>query len=210
MSQNGKIHTIYSTCVVYVCLCVSSHDHMDTLFPLFAHCEGIHRSPPHSGPVMQRSFMFSLLLCVLPRWNVVEMTKMLMIHCIFYSTTVTSHERPAVLALGASNPEVSTRKEPVMQKAVPRHDFCTTPPFPVFGHKQHVANPTFLQSRTLRPFTPPDVPEDAINGSRADEDANLATLSPPGLNTLADIAQATVSNAFHSEYHGVLIQVLCN
>ena len=99
---------------------------------------------------------------------------------------------------------------PHMGKALPRHDFGTTPPFPVFGHRQHVANPTFLQSRTLRPFTPPDVPEDAINGSRADEDANLATLSPPGLNTLADIAQATVSNAFHSEYHVVLIQVLCN
>ena len=155
--------------------------------------------------------MFTLLLCLLPRWNVVVMTKMLMIHCISYSTTVMSHERHVVLALWASNPEVYTHKEPVMRKAVPRHDdFGSTPALPVFGHRQHVAISAFLQSRTLRPSTPPDVLEDAINGSRADEDANLTTLSPPGLNTMADIAQATVSKAFSSEYHCVLIQVHCN
>ena len=142
-------------------------------------------------------------------WNVVVMMKMVMTYCISYSTTLTSHKRPAILAQGASRPVVSTHQGSVMRKAVPRHDFGTPPPLPVCGHKQHVANPAFLQSRTLRPSTPLDVPEDAINGSRADEDANLAMLSPLGLSIMADIAQWTLSNAFSSEYHCGLIQVHC-
>ena len=63
----------------------------------------------------------------------------------------------------------------------------------MFGHRQHIANPTFLLSRTLRPSTPPDVLEDAINGSRADEDANLSTQSRPD-NTTATIWRQLFGN----------------
>ena len=53
-----------------------------------------------------------------------------------------------------------------------------------------------LQSRTLRPSTPADVHEDAINGSRAIEDANLATLSPPGLKGMANVFRRHFENRF--------------
>ena len=62
------------------------------------------------------------------------------------------------------------------------------------GHRQHIANPTFFQSCTLRPSTPPDVLEDAINGSRADEDANLSTLSRPDHNKMATIWRQLFGN----------------
>ena len=64
------------------------------------------------------------------------------------------------------------------------------PVFPIntaTDNKLQILSPVFLQSCILRPSTPPDVPEDAINRSRADEDPNLSTLSPPDRNKMATI-----------------------
>ena len=127
-----------------------------------------------------------------------------MVHYISYSIAIASHESHCAWnhrrldCLFNSVYQLTTKTKCTWWPVSRIQRYHSTIPSPsmtnMFGHRQQIANPTFLQSRTLRPSTPPDVPEDAINWSRADDDANSSTLSRPDRNKMATIWRPLFGN----------------
>ena len=162
---------------------------------ILAHCEWNHQSPPHSGPVMQRSFyVFVVVMCVATiECHCNDENANDTLYLLQHYTDVTW--MPCRLGNGSIKCEGIHTQRPSNAESSSTSWLWYHSPTPSLRPW------TTCRKSCLSPVTHITTIYSTWRAWRRNK--WIPSGSPPGVNTMADIAQATVSNAFSSKYHCV-------